>query len=141
VTATAALVLVIPLVLAGQNLYTVVNAFVPGELVRMHQDEQMEAYRRFTPRVLSASKPVVSDDMVLLVRAGKEVVFEPATMCLMAEVGTWDPTGFERLIESGNFGVIIVSRPDIWDPRLLAALGKTYQLDGTSGRYQLYRPR
>jgi hypothetical protein len=24
---------------------------------------------------------------------------------------------------------------------LLAALGKTYQVDGTSGRYQLYRPR
>jgi hypothetical protein len=140
VTATAALVMVIPLMLAGQNLYTVVNSFVPGELVRMHQDEQMEAYRQFTPRVLSVAKPV-SDDMVLLVRAGKEIVFEPATMCLMAEVGTWDLSGFERLIESGNFGVIIVSRPDIWDARLLSAVRKAYQLDGVRGRYQLYRPR
>jgi hypothetical protein len=141
VTATVALVLVIPLVLAGQNLYTVVNSFVPGELVRMHQVEQMEAYRQFTPRLLSASKPVLSDDMVLLMRAGKDLVFEPATMCLMAEVGTWDLSGFERRMESGDFGVIIVSRADIWDPRLLAALRKAYQLDGTRGRYQLYRPR
>jgi hypothetical protein len=140
-TATAALVLAIPLLLAGQNLYIVINSFVPGELVRMHQGEQMEAYRQFTPRVLSTSKPVLSDDMVLLMRAGKDVVFEPATMCLMAEVGTWDASGFERRMESGDFGAIIVSRPDIWDPRLLAALRKSYQLDGTSGRYQLYLPR
>ncbi len=51
VTAMAALVLVIPLALAGQNLYVVVNSFVPGELVRMHQREQTEAYRQFTPQI------------------------------------------------------------------------------------------
>jgi hypothetical protein len=140
-TAAAALVLALPVVLVGQNLYIVINSFVPGELVRMHQGEQMEAYRQFTPRVSSTSKPVLSDDMVLLMRAGKDVVFEPATMCLMAEVGTWDLSGFERRMEAGDFGAIIVSRPDIWDPRLLAALRKSYQLDGTSGRYQLYLPR
>ena len=141
VTAMAALVLVIPLALAGQNLYVVVNSFVPGELVRMHQREQMEAYRQFTPQVANASKPVLSDDMVLLLGAGKQIVFEPATMCMMTEVGTWDLSGFARRMESGDFGLIIVSRPYVWDPRLLAAMHKAYELDGTSGRYQLYRPR
>jgi hypothetical protein len=32
----------------------------------MHQGEQMEAYRQFTPRVSSTPKTVLSDDMVLL---------------------------------------------------------------------------
>jgi hypothetical protein len=140
-TTTAALVLVIPLLLVLQTFYTVVNSFVPGELVRMHQHEQMEAYRQFTPQVVSASKPVLSDDMVLLMRAGREVVFEPATMCSMAEVGTWDLSGFARRVQAGDFGVIIVSRPDIWDPRLLDAMHKAYELEDTSGRYQLYVPR
>jgi hypothetical protein len=141
VTAMAALVLVIPLALAGQNLYVVVNSFVPGELVRMHQREQRESYRQFTPQVANVSKPVLSDDMVLLLGAGKQIVFEPATMCMMAEMGTWDLSGLARRMESGDFGLIIVSRPDVWDARLLAAMHKAYELDGTSGRYQLYRPR
>jgi len=84
---------------------------------------------------------VLSDDMVLLMRAARDVVFELATMCLMAEAGTWDFSGLERRRESGDFGVIVMSRPDIWDTRLLAALHRAYQLDGTSGRYQPYLPR
>lgn len=124
-----------------QTFYTVVNSFVPGELVRTHQHEQMEAYPQFMPQVVSASKPVLSDDMVLLMRAGREVMFEPATMSSMAEVGTWDVSGFARRVQAADFGVIIVSRPDIWDPRLLDAMHKAYELEDTSGRYQLYVPR
>jgi hypothetical protein len=140
-TATGALALVIPFVLAGQTLYTVLNAFVPGALVKTHESEEMEAYRRFTPRLASVPGPVLSDDMVLLLRAGKDIVFEPATMCMTAEVRRWDESGFARRLESKDFGLIMVSRPDIWDPRLTAAMHGAYELDDSVGRYQLYRPR
>lgn len=140
-TAMAGLALVIPLVLAGQNLYTVVNSFVPGELVKGHEREQMEAYRKFVPRLAGVPGSVLSDDMVLQLRAGKDIVFEPATMCLTAEVGRWDESGFARRLESKEFGLIMISRPDIWDARLTAAIHSAYEVDGSIGRYQLYRPR
>jgi hypothetical protein len=140
-TAMAALVLAMPLVLAGQTFYTVANSFVKDSLTKMHERDQMEAYRQFKPRMASAPGPVLSDDMVLLLWAGKDVIFEPATMCMMAEVGTWDESGFERRLESKEFGLIMVSRPQIWDARLLAALQKAYQLDSSVWKYQLYRPR
>lgn len=140
-TAMAGLALVIPLVLAGQNLYTVVNSFVPGAQVKSHERQEMEAYRKFAPRLASVPGPVLSDDMVLQLRAGKDIVFEPATMCLTAEAGTWDESGFARRLESKEFALIMISRPDIWDPRLTAAIQSAYQLEESIGRYQLYRPR
>jgi hypothetical protein len=139
--ATAALALVLPLLLAGQGLYTAINSFVLGELVKSHGRDDMEAYRQFTPRLASISGPVLSDDMVLEMRAGKDVVFEPATMGMLAEVGTWDDSRFAQRIESKDFGLIVISRPDIWDPRLMDGIRKAYQPDGEIGRYQVYRPR
>lgn len=137
----AAVGLALPLLLAGQGLYTGINSFVPGGLVKMHASAQMEAYRQFGPRLASVPGPVLSDDMVLQVRAGKDIVYEPATMGMLTEVGTWDDSRFAQRIEAREFGLIVVSRPDIWDPRLLDGVRKVYQLDGSVGRYQIYRPR
>jgi hypothetical protein len=114
---------------------------VLGELVKSHRREDIEAYRQFAPRLASVSGPVLSDDMVLEMRAGKDVVFEPATMGMLAEVGTWDDSRFAQRIESKDFGLIVISRPDIWDPRLMDGIRKAYQPDGEIGRYQVYRPR
>ena len=140
-TAMAAVGLALPLLLAGQGLYTGINSFVPGELVKTHASEQMEAYRQFGPRLASVPGPVLSDDMVLQMRAGKDIVYEPATMGMLTEVGTWDDSRFAQRIEAREFGLIVVSSPDIWDPRLLDGVRKVYQLDGSVGRYQIYRPR
>jgi hypothetical protein len=141
VTALAAVSLALPLLLAGQDLYTGINSFVPGELVKSHERDEMEAYRQFIPRLASAPGSVLSDDMVLQVRAGKDVVFEPATMGMLAEVGTWDDSRFAQRIEAKEFGLIVISKPDIWDPRLTAGMRTAYQLDGSIGRYRVYRPR
>jgi hypothetical protein len=141
VTALAAVSLALPLLLAGQDLYTGINSFVPGELVKSHERDELEAYRQFIPRLASAPGSVLSDDMVLQVRAGKDVVFEPATMGMLAEVGTWDDSRFAQRIEAKEFGLIVISKPDIWDPRLTAGMRTAYQLDGSIGRYRVYRPR
>jgi hypothetical protein len=109
--------------------------------VKSHERQEVEAYRKFVPRLASVPGPVLSDDMVLQLRAGKDIVFEPATMCMTAEAGTWNESGFARRLESKEFALIMISRPDIWDPRLTAAIQQAYQLEESIGRYQLYRPR
>ncbi len=58
-------------------------------------------------RVRDADKPVISDDMVLLMKAGKPVPWEPAIFAELAATGTWDQTPFIAMINAGKFAFII----------------------------------
>ena len=79
--------------------------------------------------------------MILLQRAGKDVVFEPATMDFIAEAGTWDQSAFLRRLQAREFPLIIVSNPSLWNPTVLAAILQNYQPDRVIAPFHLYRPR
>lgn len=62
-------------------------------------------------RMTEASKPVASEDMVLLMRAGKPVMYEPAIVTELTALGHWDERplismiasrGFEFMVTEGN---------------------------------------
>jgi hypothetical protein len=57
--------------------------------------------------VQGAQKPVLSDDMVLLLRAGKEVPIEPAIFAELASLGQWDQRKLVDLINSRAFAFIV----------------------------------
>ena len=57
--------------------------------------------------VRSAPRPVISDDMVLLLRAGKAVEWEPAIFTELASEGMWDERPFVRLIEGRHFAFFV----------------------------------
>ena len=55
-------------------------------------------------RIRASTKPVVSDDMVLLIRAGKPVLWEPAIAAELAHGGRYDEPAFARMIRAHAFG-------------------------------------
>lgn len=51
---------------------------------------------------------VYSEDMVILMLAGKEVPAEPAIISALAEDGKWDESGFVQRIRNGGFSAIVI---------------------------------
>jgi hypothetical protein len=60
-------------------------------------------------RIRAASGPVLSDDMVLLMRAGKPVPLEPAIFSELTATGAWDERPFIAMIRARRFAFIITS--------------------------------
>jgi hypothetical protein len=63
-------------------------------------------------RIRDASRPVLSDDMVLLMRAGKFVPWEPAIFTELASTGRWDERQIIDLIEAHYFAFVITRADD-----------------------------
>jgi hypothetical protein len=60
-------------------------------------------------RIAAATKPVASEEMALLMRAGKPLVFEPAIVTELATLGRWDEGPLVRMIRSGGFAFMITT--------------------------------
>jgi hypothetical protein len=92
-------------------------------------------------------KPVVSDDMVLLMRAGKRVPLEPTIFADLASMGVWDETPFVDMISAGAFAFIIrEGRPGqlIYEsrttPAIEAAMARAYPRIEERGGLMLHLP-
>ena len=62
---------------------------------------------QLSAEIASADKPVISDDMVLLIRSGREVLWEPAIFAELASTGAWDERPFVENIRNGEFAFFI----------------------------------
>jgi hypothetical protein len=92
-------------------------------------------------RVRASPAPVVSDDMVVLLRAGQEVPWEPAIFDELAATGRWDETPFLAMIEAQEFGFFVTLGPRVWyTPRLARAIEKAYPRQGRCAGYVLHLP-
>lgn len=63
---------------------------------------------RLTEMVRAADGPVISDDMVVVMRAGKPVLWEPAIFTELAATGVYDERPFVRMIEQKRFAFFII---------------------------------
>lgn len=84
-------------------------------------------------RIRAADKPVISDDMVLLMRAGKPVVWEPAIFAELGSNGIWDQRPFVRLIEQQQFAFFVTNQVrgghlfnQRFNPPVAAAIERAY---------------
>ena len=94
-----------------------------------------------TSRVRDASKPVLSEDMVLLMRAGKEVPWEPAIFIELASVGRWDERLIIGLIESHAFAFVITrDEDDRYSAGLRHALWTAYPRTEAYGERTVHLP-
>lgn len=59
--------------------------------------------------IASASRPVVSDDMIVLRRAGAPVQWEPAIFAELAKTGDWDERPFINLIRKQHFAFFVTA--------------------------------
>ena len=112
------------------------------------QPPQREAQlRMLASRIGSADKPVISDDMVVVRRGGKDVVWEPAIFAELAQIGTWDETLLVSKINNKEFAFFVthgVRGEPVFDsrynPRVAAAIEKNYPVKRTLGGYMIHLP-
>lgn len=107
--------------------------------------EQLTAQARrldgLVARIAASPKPVLSDDMTLIVRAGRKVEWEPAIVAELIRVGRYDERALVRMIEARRFGFFITRGnmgselfDDRYTPATAAAMQAAYpRLDRVSG--------
>lgn len=113
----------------------------------------VEAYTNppidYSPQVVEYLKtlpgPVYSEDMVLLMQAGKEVPAEPAIITTLAMDGKWNESGFVGRIQRGEFDAIIIRHTLQNDYRfskaVQAAIKEYYYRTSDIGTFQIYLPQ
>jgi hypothetical protein len=94
--------------------------------------------------------PVLCENMVVAMKAHKEIPIEPGILCFFARRGVWDQSDFVKMISSQRFGVIILRSTDngFWTDEIIGAIEKHYVLAESLGNpsvvggyYVVYRPR
>jgi hypothetical protein len=97
--------------------------------------------------IRSSPNPVISDDMTLLIRAGRSVEWEPAIAAELGATGQYDETAFARLIRQGKFGLFITEghRGDAtydgrYNPPVADAISVAYPREYKLGRFTIHAP-
>jgi membrane protein implicated in regulation of membrane protease activity len=96
-------------------------------------------------RIAAAEKPVASEDMVLLMLAGKPVIFEPAIVTELASVGRWNEGPLVNMVRSGGFAFMITTDDTVGGsrrrtPAVDAAMRETYPRVEQVGPLWLHLP-
>jgi hypothetical protein len=69
-------------------------------------------HARIVARIAAADKPVASENMTVLMQAGKQVIFEPAIVTELASVGRWDERPLIDMISKRQFAFMITMSGD-----------------------------
>ncbi len=94
--------------------------------------------------------PVLCENMLLTMKAHKEIPIEPGIQGFLGKAGIWDESGFVDMIAQQKFGVIIMRdlNRDFWTEPVAQAIEDHYmatqQIGDASvdeGHYTVYRPR
>jgi len=66
-------------------------------------------YDKIAARIASSPRPVISDAMVLLIRGGQPVRWEPAIAAELGHAGIYDEAAFAKLVRTGQFGFFVTT--------------------------------
>ena len=112
-------------------------------------DAQATAVRGHLVDIIRESrKPVLSDDMVLILRAGQQVFIEPAMFTELAEAGNWDQGPLLKLIQNHAFALVITQTVRMEDEvaggvftdEVAHAIENSYPLVERFENYVVWRP-
>lgn len=141
-------------------LFAALTGF-PDSLRRMNRMYRLSATQREVQKAEYSSDaatlqimeqtpgPVLSDNMVLLMEAHKEIPIEPGIQNFLGKAGIWDDSGLVNMIKNHRFGVIIIRdlNGGFWTDGIVRAVNDNYVADeqiggdGSEGTgYTIYRP-
>jgi hypothetical protein len=95
--------------------------------------------------IAKQDRPVLSEDMVLTMRAGREVPIEMSIFRELTVTGQWDQRRFLDLIDRHAFAFMVttpdeVYTPQRYTPEMLAAIERAYPRVETRGPYLVHYP-
>jgi len=111
--------------------------------------ERTRDLSQLSAEIASSAKPVISDDMVLLIRSRRDVLWEPAIFAELAGTGSWDERPFAERIRNGEFAFFITwgQRGDRrfderYNPAVADAMDSAYPVkEETAGGLIVHRQR
>lgn len=93
----------------------------------------------------SLPDPVYSEDMVILMHAGREIPAEPAIITALAADGKWDESGFVARIRNGEFRAIVIrwslTNRQRFSEAIAQAVEERYYLTNGFEPFKVYLPR
>jgi hypothetical protein len=114
-------------------------------LANPERGEQLQA---LSERIRSSNKPVIADEMVLVIRSGKDVVWEPAIFAELASTGVWDEKPLVRKILAQDFAMFVtVGRRGMklfdsrYNPAIAEAMDRAYPVKEKVAGYTVHLPR
>lgn len=120
----------------------VYRGFVTSDFMQQRSREYLASYGQLVPWIHNQKRMVLSEDMMLLVMAGKPVPMEPSMSYALSETGAWDERPFVERVRRKEFAaVIVVDQLDqVFTKGMVAAIEANYCEDKRVGSYQIYRP-
>ncbi|MCE7065079.1 hypothetical protein [Dyadobacter sp. CY326] len=88
--------------------------------------------------------PILSDNMLVITKAGRKIEAEPATLSFLTLAGGWDESPYLHLFDRGYFSLIVTTQllgSARYSPAVVSSIEKNYRLEGEIGSYLIYRPR
>jgi hypothetical protein len=141
----AAWATIAPLALGIQVV--VLHALVPMTHDSAWSRERIAENMRLSELIRAADKPIISDNMVLLVRNRQPVLWEPAIFTELASVGLWDEEPLVSRIRAGEFAMFITAGTrgtvvfdNHYNPRVADAMDVAYPVKTTLQSYTLHLP-
>ena len=110
--------------------------------------EEGPANRRMAEIVAATPGVIVSEDMGLLVTAGRDIAFFGFEYTQLARMGLWDQSWELGMLRRAEFPLVILEagtreNPDRYHRftrQFLSELDRSYALSESVGKYRLYRP-
>ncbi len=89
--------------------------------------------------------PVYSEDMVILMQAGREIPAEPAIITALSDDGKWDESGFVARIRNGEFHAIVIrwslTNHQRFSRAIAQAVEERYYLTNDYAPFKVYLPK
>jgi hypothetical protein len=149
---TAVFVLIFLAALTGfpDSLRRINSVFRITQGEKITQDAKYSSAAAVLKLVEETPGPVFCENMVVTMKAHKEIPIEPGIQCFLAKKGLWDQSGFLHMISSQQFGVIVLRdiHNDFWTKEMVDAIETNYAASQEIGderfegcHYTVYRPR
>jgi hypothetical protein len=120
----------------------VYRSFVTSDFMKQRSRVYLASYGQLVPWIHNQERMVLSEDMTLLVMAGKPVPMEPAIFYELSQTGAWDQRPFvERIRRKELAAVIVIHELDqVFTKEMVAAIEANYCEGERVGYYRIYRP-
>jgi hypothetical protein len=116
-----------------------VAKYQPFRHPQLDDPKATEIQQYLIKEIAHSRRPVLSDDMVLIMRAGRQLQIEPGIFRELTATGVWNQTDFLQLINNHNFAFAIVLEKDNYTAEMLAAIAQSYPKTEKLGPYTAWR--
>jgi len=116
-----------------------------SDIVRSYQHPTVDRSQEVVNFIKQLPGDVYSEDMIILMKAGKEVPAEPAIISALADDGKWDESGFVQRIKNGEFSAVVIrwtlNNPGRFRPLIASAIEERYYLIDDFYPFKVYLPK